>query len=80
MSKIDKISVVEQLTKSPYANQRIKVYIAPGVTANCIQPAHCINGFGRPDENDRGCYGDKCPSTDLCKEVAKEGLRWEYVR
>lgn len=45
----------------------------------CIKPWHCKKGFGNPDENDRGCYGDRCPSTEICKEVAREGLRWEYV-
>lgn len=59
--------------------QRIKVYIARGIIATCTCPAHCIRGFGKPGENDRGCYGDKCPNTDLCKQVAKEGLKWEYV-
>lgn len=64
---------------SPYADQRIMVYISPGITETCIQPVHCKQGFGRPNENDRGCYGDKCLSTEICKKVGNERLRWEYV-
>lgn len=74
-----KPKIVEQCIKAPYTEQRIKVYTSPGVTEYCLQPFHCKQGFGRPDENNRSCYGDRCCSTEICKRVGNEGLRWEYI-
>ena len=78
MIKRNKISVVEQLTKAP-VYRKIKVYGNKNAITCCFQPPQCTHLFGRPDENDRGCYGDRCPSTEICKRVGNEGLRWEYV-
>ena len=77
MYKIDKISIIEQLTRSPSAEQRIKIFVAPGVTETCYQPAYC-KGFSHPGDREE-CYPNHCPSTDICKRVGHEGLRWEYV-
>lgn len=74
-----KEKVVEQPTRRPYEKQYIKVYTAPGETETCIQPAHCTRGFGRAFGDDPGCYPNQCLSTDICKRVKNQGLRWEYV-
>lgn len=73
-----KRKIIEQLIRAPYAEQRIKVYSGPGITESCIQPAFCKQGFGRPADVPE-CYPNRCPSTEICKRVGKEGLRWEYV-
>ena len=81
MKRTKKISIIEQLTKEPPADKLIEVFFKDhgGIAAYCYQPAHCVHGFGNPDGNDRGCYGDRCPSTVICKLVGNEGLRWEYI-
>jgi hypothetical protein len=73
-----KAKVIEQLTRTPLVEQRIKVYTAPGVTETCIQPPHCKQGFGRPADTP-GCYNNRCPCTEICKRVGNKRLRWEYV-
>lgn len=67
-----------QLPLLPYAKQRVKVYVSPGITETCWQPEHCVRGFGRPADLEE-CYPNRCPSTGICKRVGNEGLRWEYV-
>lgn len=68
--------MIKQLVGTPYAKQRIKVYVCPGITETCWQPGNCSRGFGRPDDLEE-CY--KCSSKDICKRVGNKGLRWEYV-
>lgn len=74
------------------AEKNIKVYFNNVITAATGEehtvfdrefevytlPVHC-KGFGKPDEKERGCYGDQCPNTEICKMAAVKKVTWTPV-